>query len=161
MGRSAKAAKQQKQTKSAAARSSKSSSAVDDVTDSMSSVTLVSDGTASPSPGANAILAEGHPSTADILSMHMKRTCTGVLTSIPSSRDTKIESFSLQYYGRKLIENATIELTMGRRYGLLGANGSGKSTFLEALAAREVPIPEHIDIFLLNGMAVSVRSVQL
>ena len=33
---------------------------------------------------------------------------------------------------------------------MLGTNGSGKSTFLKALAAREVPIPEHIDIFLLN-----------
>lgn len=35
------------------------------------------------------------------------------------------------------------------RYGLIGQNGCGKSTFLECLAAREVPIPEHMDIYLL------------
>jgi energy-coupling factor transporter ATP-binding protein EcfA2 len=34
-----------------------------------------------------------------------------------------------------------------------GQNGSGKSTFLKCLAAREVPIPEHIDIHLLSKEA--------
>lgn len=33
--------------------------------------------------------------------------------------------------------------------GLLGRNGCGKSTFLKCLAAREVPIPDHFDIYLL------------
>jgi ATP-binding cassette subfamily F protein 2 len=42
-------------------------------------------------------------------------------------------------------------VNFGRRYGVNGPNGCGKSTFLECLAAREVPIPDHMDIFLLNG----------
>jgi ATP-binding cassette subfamily F protein 2 len=42
-------------------------------------------------------------------------------------------------------------VNFGRRYGVNGPNGSGKSTFLQCLAAREVPIPEHMDVFLLNG----------
>jgi ATP-binding cassette subfamily F protein 2 len=37
-----------------------------------------------------------------------------------------------------------------RRYGLLGLNGCGKSTMLKALAGRDVPIPDHIDMFLLD-----------
>ena len=37
-----------------------------------------------------------------------------------------------------------------RRYGLIGANGCGKSTLLKSLAAREVPIPAHIDIYFLD-----------
>jgi ATP-binding cassette subfamily F protein 2 len=32
----------------------------------------------------------------------------------------------------------------------LGENGCGKSTLLKAIAAREYPIPEHVDIYLLN-----------
>ena len=40
--------------------------------------------------------------------------------------------------GAELIQDCTIELTIGRRYGLLGQNGSGKSNFLKCLAAREV-----------------------
>lgn len=47
---------------------------------------------------------------------------------------------------------------MGNRYGLIGRNGSGKSTFLKALAAREVPIPDHMDIYLLEN-EVEVRLV--
>jgi len=70
-----------------------------------------------------------------------------------------------------LIEDTTIELNMGCRYGLIGRNGCvtnlltvanhylgdynhfsiscGKSTFLKCLAAREIPIPPHFDIYLL------------
>ena len=39
---------------------------------------------------------------------------------------------------------------MGRRYGFLGLNGSGKSTVLHAIANRELPIPDSIDLFLLS-----------
>lgn len=37
-----------------------------------------------------------------------------------------------------------------RRYGLLGLNGCGKSTLLTALGCRELPIPEHMDIYHLS-----------
>ncbi len=52
-------------------------------------------------------------------------------------------------HGAVLVEDTTIELNKGGRYGLLGRNGCGKSTFLKCLAAREVPIPPHFDIYLL------------
>ncbi|EGS17543.1 putative ABC transporter protein [Thermochaetoides thermophila DSM 1495] len=78
------------------------------------------------------------------------RVTTGVLASSPASKDVKIASVSLVFHGRVLITDSTLELTLGRRYGLLGENGCGKSTLLKAIAAREYPIPEHIDIYLLN-----------
>lgn len=81
------------------------------------------------------------------------RTCTGVLASKPISKDIHITSFSLSYYGQPLVNETELELNHGRRYGLIGRNGSGKSTLLECLAEREVPIPEHIDIFLLREEA--------
>ena len=37
-----------------------------------------------------------------------------------------------------------------RRYGLLGPNGCGKSTLLKAIVERDVPIPQHIDMYLLD-----------
>lgn len=37
-----------------------------------------------------------------------------------------------------------------RRYGLLGLNGCGKSTLLTAIGSRELPIPEHMDIYHLS-----------
>ncbi|OEH85318.1 ABC transporter ATP-binding protein [Desulfuribacillus stibiiarsenatis] len=41
---------------------------------------------------------------------------------------------SLQYGGRKLFEDVTIQFTDGNCYGLIGANGAGKSTFLKILS---------------------------
>ncbi|CCC11887.1 hypothetical protein SMACR_05099 [Sordaria macrospora] len=78
------------------------------------------------------------------------RVTTGVLASTQASKDVKITSVSLVFHGRVLIKDATLELTLGRRYGLLGENGCGKSTLLKAIAAREYPVPEHVDIYLLN-----------
>jgi ATP-binding cassette, subfamily F, member 2 len=78
------------------------------------------------------------------------RACTGVLASHPHGRDTHISQFSLSFYGQELLVDADLELNSGRRYGLIGLNGSGKSTILAAIAAREVPIPEHVDIYHLS-----------
>lgn len=78
------------------------------------------------------------------------RVTTGVLASTSTSKDVKIGSVSLVFHGRVLITDSILELNMGRRYGLLGENGCGKSTLLKAIAAREFPIPEHVDIYLLN-----------
>ena len=48
------------------------------------------------------------------------------------------------------MESVTIALSVIRRYGLLGLNGCGKSTLLTAIGCRELPIPEHMDIYHLS-----------
>lgn len=53
------------------------------------------------------------------------RTSAGVLTSHRDSRDIKIEQYSLSFYSQILLQDTTIELNYGRRYGLIGANGCG------------------------------------
>jgi ATP-binding cassette subfamily F protein 2 len=78
------------------------------------------------------------------------RVTTGVLASQGASRDVKITSASLVFHGRVLFNDSTIEINFGRRYGLLGENGCGKSTMLKAIDKREFPFPEHVDIYLLN-----------
>ncbi|KAK5167384.1 ABC transporter ATP-binding protein arb1 [Saxophila tyrrhenica] len=78
------------------------------------------------------------------------RVTTGVLASLEASRDVKITSASLVFHGRVLINDTTLEVNYGRRYGLLGENGCGKSTLLKSIDRREFPFPEHIDIYLLN-----------
>lgn len=64
--------------------------------------------------------------------------CAGVLSSRPTSRDIKIDGFSMGLNGVELIQDCSIELTIGRRYGLIGQNGCGKTNFLQCLASREV-----------------------
>jgi ATP-binding cassette subfamily F protein 2 len=81
------------------------------------------------------------------------RSAAGVLVSDAKGRDIKIDSYTLSFHGRLLIENAEISLNYGQRYGLLGENGSGKSTFLQSIAERDIAIPDHIDIYLVRGEA--------
>ena len=81
------------------------------------------------------------------------RIASGNLISEMRARDIKIDQFSLSLYGNVLIEDAKMELNHGSRYGLLGRNGCGKSSFLQCLHAREVPIPDHFDIYLLDHEA--------
>lgn len=54
------------------------------------------------------------------------RSTTSVLTSHPLSRDLHIESLSLTFHGAELLSDAKLELNCGRRYGLVGLNGSGE-----------------------------------
>lgn len=78
------------------------------------------------------------------------RTATGTLAVHPRSRDIKIATFSISFYGSEMLQDTTLELNCGRRYGLIGLNGCGKSSLLSVLGNRECPIPEHIDIFYLS-----------
>ncbi|WP_102348552.1 ABC-F family ATP-binding cassette domain-containing protein [Bacillus sp. Marseille-P3661] len=45
-----------------------------------------------------------------------------------------VSNVSLRYGDRKLFEDVNIKFTPGNCYGLIGANGAGKSTFLKILA---------------------------
>jgi len=78
---------------------------------------------------------------------------TGVLASREQATDVKIDKFAMSVYGKEFIKDTMLELNYGNRYGLIGMNGSGKSTMLAAIAAREVPIPDHIDIWFLDTEA--------
>uniref|UniRef100_A0A3B4DAL7 ATP-binding cassette sub-family F member 2 n=1 Tax=Pygocentrus nattereri TaxID=42514 RepID=A0A3B4DAL7_PYGNA len=78
------------------------------------------------------------------------RAVTGVLASHPNSTDVHISSLSLTFHGQELLTDTCLELNSGRRYGLIGLNGTGKSMLLSAIGHREVPIPEHIDIYHLT-----------
>uniref|UniRef100_A0AAQ4RG21 ATP-binding cassette, sub-family F (GCN20), member 2b n=1 Tax=Gasterosteus aculeatus aculeatus TaxID=481459 RepID=A0AAQ4RG21_GASAC len=87
------------------------------------------------------------------------RAVTGVLSSHPNSTDVHVSSLSLTFHGQELLADTSLELNSGRRYGLIGLNGTGKSMLLSAIGHREIPIPEHIDIYhLTREMAPSEKT---
>jgi len=55
--------------------------------------------------------------------------------------DLRLENFSIAAGGQRLLEDADLTLAQGRRYGLLGANGGGKTTLLKLLAGKRLPVP--------------------
>ena len=93
------------------------------------------------------------PGGATLGGVDVDRTVTGVLASRPTALDVRVERFSMQVNGVELVSDCAIELNHGRRYGVLGVNGCGKSNLLAALANREVPIPEHVDVYHLREEA--------
>jgi ABC-type Mn2+/Zn2+ transport system ATPase subunit len=54
------------------------------------------------------------------------------------AQDINITGFSIAIGGNVLIENADLRLAQGRRYGLTGRNGYGKTTLLKAMARGDV-----------------------
>jgi ATPase subunit of ABC transporter with duplicated ATPase domains len=63
------------------------------------------------------------------------------------------EDLSLSFGGRTLFENVNVKFTPGNCYGLIGANGAGKSTFLKILSGVQEPSTGHVSVG--SGMRIS------
>ncbi|CAI7991054.1 ATP-binding cassette sub-family F member 3 [Geodia barretti] len=60
--------------------------------------------------------------------------------------DLKIENIDISYGQKTLLSGADLGLTFGRRYGLVGRNGTGKTTLLRSIASRELRLPSHLTV---------------
>ncbi|XAR54625.1 Adenosinetriphosphatase [Bertholletia excelsa] len=65
-------------------------------------------------------------------------------------KDITIDNFSVSARGKELFKNASVKISHGKRYGLVGPNGMGKSTLLKLLAWRKIPVPKNIDVLLVE-----------
>ncbi|OFL59256.1 ABC-F family ATPase [Streptococcus sp. HMSC057E02] len=57
-----------------------------------------------------------------------------------------VSDVSLRFSDRKLFDDVNIKFTKGNTYGLIGANGAGKSTFLKVLAGDIEPTTGNISL---------------
>ncbi|XP_068305427.1 ABC transporter F family member 3-like [Pyrus communis] len=65
----------------------------------------------------------------------------------PNVRDIRLENFNVSVGGRDLIVDGSVTLSYGRHYGLVGRNGTGKTTFLRHLAMHAIDgIPRNFQI---------------
>lgn len=69
-------------------------------------------------------------------------------------KDISIDSFSVAARGKELLKNTSVKISHGKRYGLVGPNGMGKSTLLKLLAWRKIPVPKNIDVLLVEQEVV-------
>ena len=65
-----------------------------------------------------------------------------------------VSNLSLQFGKRVLFDEVNIKFTKGNCYGIIGANGAGKSTFLKILSGKQDPTSGHVS--LENGKRMSV-----
>ncbi len=65
-----------------------------------------------------------------------------------------VDNLSLQYGSQVLFSNVDLQFTTGNCYGIIGANGAGKSTFLKILSGAEEPTKGHVYIDAKCRMSV-------
>ena len=90
-------------------------------------------------------LANGGRLTAEELGFFIR---SGPDANRRANSNMDIQIGNIQLYGgrQELLTDATLKLVHGTKYGLVGRNGTGKSTLLHAIADRTIPMPEHLHI---------------
>ncbi|KAJ8974035.1 hypothetical protein NQ317_001823 [Molorchus minor] len=77
------------------------------------------------------------------------------------TQDIRIENFDVAYGDRVLLQGADLTLACGRRYGLVGRNGLGKSTLLRMISSGQLRIPSHISILHVEQEVVGDNTLAL
>ena len=57
-----------------------------------------------------------------------------------------VNNVSLRFGDKKLFEHVNIKFNSGNCYGVIGANGAGKSTFLKVLSGEIEPQTGHVSL---------------
>ncbi|VDD75804.1 unnamed protein product [Mesocestoides corti] len=78
--------------------------------------------------------------------------------------DLHIENFDISFGSRVLLQNASLHLALGRRYGLIGRNGYGKTTLLRSLANGDLRLPQgltvlHVEQEVIGDKTPAIESV--
>ncbi|KAJ7952180.1 ABC transporter F family-like protein [Quillaja saponaria] len=80
----------------------------------------------------------------------------------PAVKDIHMENFNISVGGRDLIVDGSLTLTFGRHYGLVGRNGTGKTTFLRYMAMHAIDgIPKNCQILHVEQEVVGDDTIAL
>lgn len=60
-----------------------------------------------------------------------------------------------------MLQGADLVLACGRRYGLVGRNGLGKTTLLRLISSKQLKIPSHISILHVEQEVVGDDTIAL
>jgi len=89
-------------------------------------------------------------------------TVSAIRTKVAAGQvDVRAEGIDISFGGHTLLEHAAINFAYGRRYGIVGRNGIGKSTLMKAIARRELPLPDDMDVLFVEQEAVGDNQTPL
>ncbi|KIJ32071.1 hypothetical protein M422DRAFT_185112, partial [Sphaerobolus stellatus SS14] len=77
------------------------------------------------------------------------------------SKDIILPAIDVNFGSNRILTGASLTLAYGRRYGLIGRNGIGKSTLLRHIALREVPVPAHISILFVEQEIIGDETIAI
>lgn len=68
----------------------------------------------------------------------------------------KVDNFTIAAAGKELLVNANLSVTFGRRYGLIGPNGHGKTTLMRHIADKKgLHLPDELDVLLCEQEVIA------
>ena len=76
------------------------------------------------------------------------------------TKDIRLEGFDVAFGEKVLLKNADMTLTYGRRYGMVGRNGLGKSTLLRMMSSRQLVLPG-IVFYFINYLLIFFKQTLL
>ncbi|KAJ1371671.1 hypothetical protein KIN20_033658 [Parelaphostrongylus tenuis] len=85
--------------------------------------------------------------------------CTATATQAPikdlgvrgsNMKDVKLESVDISIGTKQLLSSADLTMSYGRRYGLVGRNGIGKTTLLKMISSEQLRIPSGINLLAVE-----------
>lgn len=98
---------------------------------------------------------QGHSELDSNFTMSQVQKTGGQKAALDHAVDIKIENFTISAKGNDLFVNSNLLIAHGRRYGLVGPNGHGKTTLLRHIATRAFAIPPNIDVLLCEQEVVA------
>ncbi|OXU18105.1 hypothetical protein TSAR_004772, partial [Trichomalopsis sarcophagae] len=98
---------------------------------------------------------QGHSELESNFTVSQSQTQNRGGQQLENAVDIKVENFSIAAKGKELFTNANLLIAQGRRYGLVGPNGHGKTTLLRHIAKRAFNIPPSIDILYCEQEVVA------
>lgn len=104
---------------------------------------------------------EGHSELGDNFTVAQALKTGGALAQMETAVDIKVEKFSIAAKGKDLFRDASLLIAAGRRYGLVGPNGHGKTTLLRHIGSRALQIPPNIDVLYCEQEVVADEKTAL
>ncbi|XP_059618870.1 ATP-binding cassette sub-family F member 3 [Phlebotomus argentipes] len=99
--------------------------------------------------------------TASASQMISKKDNKLAAKGVGRNMDFKIENFDISFGDKVLLVNADLNLAAGRRYGLVGRNGLGKTTLLRMISSGQLQIPPHITVLHVEQEVVGDDTLAL
>jgi len=104
---------------------------------------------------------EGHSELQENFTVAQALKTGGALAQMETAVDIKIDKFSIAAKGKDLFRDASLLIAQGRRYGLVGPNGHGKTTLLRHIGSRALQIPPNIDVLYCEQEVVADEKTAL